>query len=644
MFLKLRHQTQSAVAIATTIAALASGACNDSTAGTDLRPEGPPDVLAVLVLNDSTAGLVEAATYCKHGDKKRPNLVGLPDFTTTTLCPDDLNADPAMVSDASPDTFYVRIVFDELLKPEIEDLIPILDDNGLPSGSFTGTLANTQPVTLQCKGVDGAFHNVEYDGYYSPSGNAVTWPVGPSLVIKPIKNVIVPTNSDCQVAIKDGAIFDKQGNGVTAEDLARKYPFKISGIKPLVIDPSDSGDPAKPTTVDVTALYGDNYYIQANTTVRDASWCKGANDFGNGCDPTDIDFTMTPQPGFCATNGNPCIDTARHCDAADPTDTCDPAPLYAYSLAPFGLTPAEFGFGPFGYPETDATYTFEVKAGATLIDQCGAVTTFGAPDIKLNTKVTVKTNKMDFKTTNAFTINQGDVVPATRKMKVNFTAPLNQSAFLVPVVDPTKVTLEPATSTCTPPGTCTALTPATMIRSSTENDVFMRGHYKPDTMYTFTIKAGTEFADFYGAKVTQAADKVITFKTQATAITASAPANGATVTKATPASVTTISFTFSTAMDPASFDINDIEFTGTPTPLTFVQGATSTTACTSTTSTGCQLQVKGTFTPGTYQIKLKKDAVIKDIFGTDFVVPADRVIKFTIKEAAPAPVIPCLGA
>ena len=96
-----RRATQGAVAIAA-VGAMALTACEDSTARTDLRPEGPPEVLAVLVLNDSVAGLVEAATYCKAGDEKRPVLVGLPDFTTTTLCPEDPNETVPMAEDASP--------------------------------------------------------------------------------------------------------------------------------------------------------------------------------------------------------------------------------------------------------------------------------------------------------------------------------------------------------------------------------------------------------------------------------------------------------------------------------------------------------------------------------------------------------------
>ena len=48
--------------------------------------------------------------------------------------------------------------------------------------------------------------------------------------------------------------------------------------------------------------------------------------------------------------------------------------------------------------------------------------------------------------------------------------------------------------------------------------------------------------------------------------------------------------------------------------------------------------------PGLYTLTLKSGAMIKDIFGTDYVQAADRVIKFTVSERPPATPVPCLGA
>src|SRR3954463_8940188 len=97
--------------VAATLGVLVAGACSDPTQGTDLRPEGPPDVLAVLVATDAASQLAETATYCRADDAKRPGLVGLPDFTTSQICPDD-GTDAEMVADAYPDGWYVRVMFD----------------------------------------------------------------------------------------------------------------------------------------------------------------------------------------------------------------------------------------------------------------------------------------------------------------------------------------------------------------------------------------------------------------------------------------------------------------------------------------------------------------------------------------------------
>jgi len=225
----------------TTVAMLALGACDDPTARTDLRPEGPPDVLAVMVLNDAVDGLVESATYCKPGDEKRPSLVGLPDFTTQQICPEQLSEQVGPVMDAAPELWYVRIVFDELLDPSVEDLIPELDENNQETGIFTGTLRNTQPVTLQCQDVGGTLVDVDYDGYYSPSGNNVTWPLGPSLVIKPDDPASIPVESMCQVTLKEG-IRDKSGTPVPADQRV-PFSFHIAPVQVIGITPASGATP-----------------------------------------------------------------------------------------------------------------------------------------------------------------------------------------------------------------------------------------------------------------------------------------------------------------------------------------------------------------------------------------------------------------
>jgi hypothetical protein len=577
MFLKLRLKTQGAVAIATTIAAVASGGCSDTTAGTDLRPEGPPDVLAVLVLNDSINGLIEHPTYCKHGDEKRPALVGLPDFTTTQLCPTDPNEDPPIADDASPDTFYVRIMFDELLNPGIETLDPILDDNGLETGSFTGSLRDSQPVTLKCKGVDGMMHDLAYDGYYSPSGNAVTWPVGPSLVIKPAHNVVVPTNSDCEIAIKPGIVFDKQGN---EPDNLGPFKFKVSAIKSIIADPGDD------VTLDATIATLGGITLVTNAAVDPTSVC----DEGTTMDQCEGKFTP------------------------DDPNTVDGTIDYGNDGS------AALFYGPGNAFETDKEYTFEITGG-TIKDFCGAVTTLKPGTVEDNTKFTFKTNPFKF---NTISHVANDNAPAIRKPQVTFSN----------LVDLTSVTA--AELSVTP-------APASLAIANTANfdGARLAGFYQPNTEYTFTFAAGATVDDIFGVTATNMMAREVKFKTQPIALTASAPANGATVTKATPTSATQITFTFNQNMDAATFDAADVELTGATTALAF--GASS--GCASPAGTSCTLVVQGTFVPGEYTLKLKKDAVIKDMLGNDYVQAADRSIKFTVKEApASPPAPPCLGS
>lgn len=209
--------------------------CADPDLPTDLRKSGPPDVTTVTVMSDletasdpSPAGLgriVETATYCRLNDEKRPGLVGLPDIRTVQVCPDDLKtgADDANVAAAAPPTWFARVVFDELLDPNIEDLVPQLDSMGKPTGITLGTLKNTQPVTLKCEGVD-----VPYDGYYVPNGNRNSWPVGPSLFIQPTSSTSVPTGATCTVSVKD-KVHNKRGEQVPS-DQRGDYTFKLAGM------------------------------------------------------------------------------------------------------------------------------------------------------------------------------------------------------------------------------------------------------------------------------------------------------------------------------------------------------------------------------------------------------------------------------
>jgi hypothetical protein len=236
---------------------LVFGACSDPDQHSDLRPSGPPEVLTVLTSNDAAGRqILERATFCRLGDDKRPGLVpSVPKpVGPQQICPDDLSKAADEATDTVPVDWYVRIVFDELLDTKIEELVPIKDASGADTGLFAGSLANTQPVTLSCGGV-----TIPYDGYYDVSGNPVSWPLAPSLFIRPLMfdNPSDPMNpppftvasgTECEVAIKPGAVVDKDGNPVPTDQLG---PFKFK-IAPLVLaaeNPAPPKDLAQPETI-----------------------------------------------------------------------------------------------------------------------------------------------------------------------------------------------------------------------------------------------------------------------------------------------------------------------------------------------------------------------------------------------------------
>ena len=243
--------------VAATLSVLVAGACTDPAQDTDLRPEGPPDVLAVLVMTDASSKLAEHATYCRPNDDKRPELVGLPDATTSQICPIDKSKGADEVTNAYPDGWFVRVMFDELLDPNIEALVDTATggpcDTNAPDTTCSGTIAASHPVDLQCQSVvNGQMTAVSYDGYYSPSGNAVTWPLGPSLVIKPNDPTSIATNTECQVTL-NGNITDKDGNPVPDNERG-PFKFKVAPITAIAMDPP-ADDPDYKAPIDALTIY-----------------------------------------------------------------------------------------------------------------------------------------------------------------------------------------------------------------------------------------------------------------------------------------------------------------------------------------------------------------------------------------------------
>jgi hypothetical protein len=144
------------------------------------------------------------------------------------------------VKDAVPLGWYVRVQFDELLNPDIEELLPIAG-----SDLSKGSLAKSQPVVLSCGGV-----NVPYDGYYDPSGNSFTWPLGPSLFIAPdaTATTTIPTGSECTLMLKPDVIVDKDGEKVPQAQIG-PYTFTLADMDLSSTSPAPPRDPTKPGTV-----------------------------------------------------------------------------------------------------------------------------------------------------------------------------------------------------------------------------------------------------------------------------------------------------------------------------------------------------------------------------------------------------------
>jgi hypothetical protein len=282
-------------------------------------------------------------------------------------------------------------------------------------------------------------------------------------------------------------------------------------------------------------------------------------------------------------------------------------------------------------------YTFGFKQGAKLKDRCGVETTLGAPSPDNLTQVRFKTNKFAAKT--ATNIGSGDLTSPMKKLSVPFTNPVDLA------------TLDPAEFTFTP---APISPPASNPITSTEADLFFAGFYKLNTEYTFTLKAGAKISDVYGAEYTVPADKIVKFKTQPAITMTSSPANEATVTKATPASLVGVTLTFNQAMDAttltAGTDFTFKDSAGADVMgLTVAVGAASPTgvggANCNNTATACQLRIRGTLAPGVYTFTLKQGAMISAnaaLTGESFTNAADKVIKFTVKDAAPVTPHVCL--
>ncbi|CAN5551059.1 hypothetical protein BH11MYX1_BH11MYX1_30910 [soil metagenome] len=564
---------------------LALTACTRPDQYSDLRPDGPPEVLAVAVnaldTRPESAGggaALEQATFCKTqgpndgapgvGDDKRPDQVNLNDVTQLVYCPTDRTKGVDELISAMPEAWYVRIEFDELLDPSIEDLVPDVDDMGAPTGTYTGTLANTQPVSLKCESSKGTgLVDVPYDGYYSPAGNGISYPLGPSLVIIPSDPTVIATGAECSVTLKDN-IHDKEGNQVPADQrgtAAVPYKFKIAPIQVVALTPAD-GDAVDPIDAGVDVTF--------NAPVTKASLTSG------------IDFSPVAQNVYVQT------------EAAE-----------EYFIG------ADF--------VTSGDYTFTLKQGTVLVDQCGKSTTLGAPSVDTLTQVEFTTNALQL------TGITGATEPGA-KLSLAF----NQ------YMDP--ATLTAADYTITP-----ALANARVEYSASLASLVLYGDYALGTAYTFTLKSGAAIADCPGgesdtiggpgcvtsATFTATADQVTMFTTAAAITLKSiAPKDNASESVAT--SAAGITLTFNQEIDPATLTAADY----TISPAVALDPAANLGGPASGSYEQLNLApTAGMFPPGTYTFTLNGTASVADKLGNTYSPGTDQVIHFTVTPPGATP-------
>jgi len=333
-----RSCTQGFLAAGLFALATIASACGEPELNTSLRPAGDPENLAVLIYSTdlSLGGVVlEQPTYCKGDDEKTPTLIGLPDATAVFLCPEDRSAVNDAVDNADPLRGQVRIVFDELLDPDIEELIDITDadEDGMPdnpgapctesSSLCEGHITNTHPVELTCGERD-----IPYDGYYAPNGNSLSYPPGPSLVI--VAQDFWAGGETCEVTINENVV-DKDGNPVPANQRG-PFSFGVAAFELVGTDPP----PGPPTP-----------------EVENGAEAAVALIFNNFIDDTSVD------DGELVLNDG----------------TTDVAVSFV------GQGPFLFVFPTDGFVD-DTTYTLTVPAGSDFSDAAGGTLTTGE-DVEL---------------------------------------------------------------------------------------------------------------------------------------------------------------------------------------------------------------------------------------------------------------------
>jgi hypothetical protein len=257
-------------------------ACGDPDLKTDLDTEGPPEVNTITVTHEGAPLIVngglffETPAYCRDDGGRLHR----------EICPDEAKVGAIAVNDTVPVGFQTRIVFSELLDTSVE----VLEDRDMDD-VVEGHIDTTQPVSLTCGGAE-----VDYDGFYDPSGNDVSAPPGPSLVIFPINGFPAATGSECAVTV-GSAVTDKDGNGVPAQ-YAGPHSFTLAPLHITATDPGNGAEGVEPAGA--LLLLGFNAPIDpASLDAADVTLSDGTGDVpvGVALDPSQTLILVSPQGG-----------------------------------------------------------------------------------------------------------------------------------------------------------------------------------------------------------------------------------------------------------------------------------------------------------------------------------------------------------
>lgn len=219
----LRYRTQGLLAAG--LGLLLTGCFSDPDLKTGLRPEGSPEVLAVMAWD--TAVRQEQPAFCLYDaagvlDPKAPSLV-----QGVQKCPEkQADFTPA---ELEPLSWNIRTVFDELLDGDRAETLDCDPETDICVGHIDTTL----PFEISCAGVA-----MPYDGYYYPNGNKESNPAGPALVLEP--GELAPTDTDCIVTIKPTVVVDKDGVAVDVGPNLNTFTVHVQRLNVVETDPLDA--------------------------------------------------------------------------------------------------------------------------------------------------------------------------------------------------------------------------------------------------------------------------------------------------------------------------------------------------------------------------------------------------------------------